>query len=311
MTKKDISEAISCISDRHIEEVTNYITESEVIEMKKIRSNKKSLVKYAAVAACFIVCVLSVVGFRNSEFFKEPMSMSGGLPDYTSNPRVTSTDTDNDYSSDNSEPSATDIIPTSEKTAGGDVGSEGAAHSLSVAMPTGSGFSEEEIESYIEENRQNILQIIETEYSFAVESVWINKKGYCHASCDNDNKVNLDYITLPILVNGEIYASVTLVKIAEDDIVETINIGGDKWKNYNNVILSKPEDDIVFAFLPNAIGEIMILPDNTAINPVDGQIQNPIATLNPDVNWYNLLKTEYNTISGEELLNAENNVIIL
>ncbi len=272
MTRKDISEAMGCISSRHVEELSAYITESEAASMNNRRSN---IIKIIAIAACFAICLFAGYSIGKGTLNDNPPHLS-----------------DNDSIS-------------------GDGGQSSIAQSLSKAKPTGKGFSPEEIESYIKENGQSILQIVMAEYSFDIKSVWINKVGYSHASCDNGNKVNLDYITLPILVNGEIYAEAVLVKTSEGDIIETINIGGDTWKSYNSALLSNPETEIVFAFLPEGIGQIMIMPDNTGINPVDGKLQSPIASLNPDIDWYSLLKTEYNTISGNEILNPENNTVLL
>ncbi len=261
------------------EEIADRVLERREQFEKEKKKKRKLIIGTATPICCVCLVVLLGFGVGQSDIFnKQPVQVDGN---------------------------------TGSNGTAGSAPKVEATGSISKAVATGVGISEEEIADYISKNSQNLLQIIEMEYSFEIETVWINKKGYYHASCDNDNKVNLDCVTLPILVNGEIYASVTLIKASEGDIIETINIGGNTWGNYNSTIFSNPETDIVFAYLPNAIGEIMIFPDNTAVNAVDGKKQKPIAMLNPDINWYEMLKTEYNTVNGKELLNPDNNVVIL
>ncbi len=289
-------------------EIANNVFERREHYETQKKKNRKIVVQTAAPICC--ICLIAVLGFgawKSGVFGEKQMqtaedSLIVGEKDWYGPGEEDPTGKANTQESP---------FEDSNVLVGGGSYSSETESSMSKSVAIGIGFSEKEIEDYIQKNSQNLLQIIKTEYSFEINSVWINKKGYCHASCDNGNKVNLNYVTLPILVNKEIYASVTLVKTDEGGIIETVNIGGDTWKNYNSIILANPETPIVFAYLPNAMGEIMISPDNTAINPVDGKIQDPIAVLNPDINWYELLKTEYNTVSGEQILNPNNNAVIL
>ncbi len=294
---------------KHYKEVANNIfARREQFEAEKARK-RGLLVKTLTPACCACLVALLGVGLWQS-------GLLSPQPPQTVDDAVTP-GTKDWYGPGEEEPTVSQKPtdpqkpPKDEAPVGGDADSEGDRDSFSKAVAIGAGFSAKEIEDYIAKNKQNILQIVQAEYDFEIQSAWVNKQGYCHASCGDQNEVNLDYITLPILVNGKMYAGVTLTKTAEGELLETVNIGGETWKHYNDTIFDDPKAEIVFAFLPNAMGEIMILPNNTAVSPVDGNVQNPIAALNPGIKWYDLLKTEYNTVTGEALLAAQNNVVLL
>ncbi len=190
------------------------------------------------------------------------------------------------------------------------VGGDKSAFVLSKKTPEiyGEGFTDSDIAEYIESEREFIVFALQKEYDFEIKSIAIHKKGYSHVSLGDGNRVNLDAITLPILVNGEMYASVSMVR-ADGEWVKTLNLGGDNWKNYNAVLFESPTTEVAFAYLPEAMGEIMILPDNEFVNPAVGAVRTKFGS-EVDVDVYELLKTEHNTVSASELTD-ENNLAVI
>ncbi len=169
----------------------------------------------------------------------------------------------------------------------------------------GTGFSQQEIEQLIDSEKENIVSIICDEYGLIDESVSIYTKGYSHITYGKELSVNLDALTLPILVNGEIRANIELVRV-DNEIIHTINIGGDKWGIYNDTLKNNPESEIAFAFLGDTAGEVMILPDNSVV-AVTHDANN---YFDKESELYSLLKTEYNLLKISDLKNP-NNLIVL
>ncbi len=244
-----------------------------VEEVMNFRAKKKvsHIMRIGALAACFCICVMLGVGIWKSGIFdKTELTADGGI-------------------------------------AG--VEFDGVTWEKTKATVSGKKFSEEEIENYITENSEYIVFVLQKEYDFSIESISIYKNGIYHVSLGENNTVILDSVTLPVLVNGEIYASVSIVRDGRD-YVTSINFGGNTWKNYNKILFENPDTEVVFAYLPEATGEIMILPDNTFVNPAVGAVKSPIDRGNPEMDWYSLLKTEYNTLSKSEISEQENLVEI-
>ncbi len=316
MTRKSISEAVNNINDRHVEEAANFIIKRQEFKMKKI-SNRKII----AFAACLCICVLAVlISFASSIFEKRPAPIS---PDQTSTVTTTSpyvSTSETQHTIDSNIPSSSEtnnttttitVMPSTQQY--GDTAQSGGTVEMSCAQTkatvNGTGFTQQEIDSYINENKNYILSVVQFEPGYSGSCVSIYKKGIYYVSLGEKNEVNLNCLTLPVLVDGKIYANVVLIK-ADGDIVQTISIGGTTWDVRNDVLFDNPDKEIVFAYLPGGIGEIMIYPDNTAVNPVIGEKQNVSDILKSEADWYNLLKTQYNTVSGNELTKSENLVVI-
>ncbi len=169
----------------------------------------------------------------------------------------------------------------------------------------GTGFTQQEIEQLIDSEKENIVSIICDEYGLIDESISIYTKGYSHITCGEELSVNLDALTLPILVNNEIRANIELVRV-DNEIIHTINIGGDKWGIYNDTLKNNPESEIAFAFLGDTAGEVVILPDNSAV----AVTQDANSNFDTETEWYSLLKTEYNSFSLNDLKNEDNLLVL-
>lgn len=169
----------------------------------------------------------------------------------------------------------------------------------------GEEFSDTEIKKIVEENKESIIDIVNAEYGFRDETIAVCINGYCHVECGNENIIKLDALTLPILVNGEIVANMEIVK-NNGEIVSTVNIGGDKWEIYNKVLKENSPNKVVFAFLGETAGEFLILPDNSTVSVT----QNPDSALSTDVDWYSLLKTDYNSLSLSDLNDPEKLIVL-
>ncbi len=168
---------------------------------------------------------------------------------------------------------------------------------------SGVGFTAEEIERLIAENKEHITQAVYFEYGLDNVAVGVSTKGYSHVVCGEENSINLDAITLPVVANGNIVANIELVK-TNGETVFTLNIGGEKWGKYNEALLEEPDRQVAFAFAGNGAGEVIILPNNSTIS-VTGD---SASLFSEGENWYSLLKTEYNSLSYNEL---EENLLIL
>jgi len=165
----------------------------------------------------------------------------------------------------------------------------------------GTGFSKQEILKVIEANKESIISIVEDEYSLTNAKIFIYTKGYRHITCGEKFAINLDSITLPILVNNKILANIEIVRSA-DETVFTINFGGDRWNKYNAILTENPKSELVFAFLGNTASEVIVLSDNSVI----GITQDADIYLDKNVKWYSKLKTPYNTLTSEDLYDAQN-----
>ncbi len=169
----------------------------------------------------------------------------------------------------------------------------------------GLGFSQLEIQEFLENNREIIFSVVCDEYDLIDEAIFIYTKGYRHVICGSENTINLDTLTLPILVNTEIVANIELIK-SDNEIAYTTNIGGEKWKNYNDVLKNNPSSDIAFAFYGNTGSEVLILPNNSVI-PIT---HNANINFKEQLEWYSLLQTEYNTLSFSDLNDSKNLFIL-
>lgn len=165
----------------------------------------------------------------------------------------------------------------------------------------GYGFSQQEINQLIGANKENIVSIIRDEYALTDESISVYTKGYNHITCGENLSVNLDALTLPILVNDEIRANIEIVRV-DDELIYTINVGGEKWSIYNNTLKNNSTSEIVFAFLGNTAGEVMILPDNSTV----AVTHDADSDFDTESDWYSLLKTDYNSLALSDLKNPQN-----
>ena len=263
MTVEMFDNAINGIRPELIEEAVN-ISPAPV---------RKPVYKYAAVAAVFVLCVaggaLTISHFNNTKINVTP---------------------------DISDIDGNDIY-------GGEIGDStygntGTA-SVSDGRPVvkGVAYTDDEITSLIEANKDIIAMNISAEYGRFGDEVQILTKGYCHVVLGETNSVDLDYLTLPVCIDNQIVGNIEVFRY-NGEIMYTLNAGGDKWSVMNEALAYA--DGIAFVFGGSAC-ETAIAPDNTVFE-ITHDAKSTITA------GYDLLATEYNTFSRSEL-NDENNYI--
>jgi len=154
----------------------------------------------------------------------------------------------------------------------------------------GTPFTEEEITSLIEENKEIIACTLSAEYNRFGEEVQICTQGYCHVMLGEESCVDLDYITLPVCMAQRIVGSVEVFR-HNGELLYTISAGGDRWDRINEALAYA--DRIAFVFA-GALSEAAVAPDDTLF-----EITQDAAARIPAS--YALLATEYNTFSRSVL----------
>lgn len=165
---------------------------------------------------------------------------------------------------------------------------------------TGTGFTDEEIYSLVENNKEIVAANVSGEYDCFGSEIQIYTKGYCHAVLGEKNYVHLDYLTLPVCVDNRIVANLEVYK-ANGELLYTLNVGGDKWDIINEAL--EYDDEIAFVFA-GYTSEAAIAPDNTIFEiTYDSK-----GTLTAG---YDLIATEYNTFSRSVLYDSNNYIAVI
>ncbi len=167
----------------------------------------------------------------------------------------------------------------------------------------GNAYTDEQIRQYIEKNKNTIAFTVAAEYNYTDE-IKVMIKGYNHASLGEKNIVKRDFLTLPIIQNDKIIATMVIFT-ADGEMTNNINIGGEIWDNLNRAFNDNPNDELVFAY-SGGICEVVITPDNRIYEINQGGK----AFLDEGVDWYSLLKTDYNTFSLGQINNSDNFIVI-
>lgn len=166
---------------------------------------------------------------------------------------------------------------------------------------TGTGFTDEEIYSLVENNKEIIAANVSGEYNCFGSEIQIYTKGYCHAVLGEKNYVHLDYMTLPVCVDNRIVANLEVFK-ANGELLYTLNAGGDKWDIINEAL--EYDDKIAFVFFVGYTSEAAIAPDN-AIFEITYDSK---GTLTAE---YDLIAAEYNTFSRSVLYDSNNYITVI
>lgn len=263
MTTEMFDNVINGIRPELIEEAVN-ISSAPV---------RKPVYKYAAVAAMFALCVAGGA-FAASHITKLPVNT---IPD------ISNIGGNELYGGDTSN-------SVYENTGSGTVAD-------SNPVIKGTSYTDNEIVSLIEANKEIIALNISAEYGRFGEEVQIFTKGYYHVVLGETNCVDLDCLTLPVCIDNQIVGNIEVFR-CNGEVLYTLNAGGDKWNTINEAL--SYSDDIAFVFGGTAC-ETAIAPDNTVFEiTYDAK-----STLTAG---YDLLATEYNTFSRSEL-SDENNYI--
>ncbi len=158
----------------------------------------------------------------------------------------------------------------------------------------GKAFESAEIVTFVNQNKDAIALNVSAEYNCFGKEINISTKGYYHTTIGKKNITDLGYLTLPICVDKKIVAAVEVYRV--DGVIEyTLNAGGNRWEKMNEAVGSGQKT--MFAFVGDTAGEIALTSDGK----IHGITTDSSDILAKDKNWFEILSSEYNTISLDEL----------
>ncbi|MBP5433507.1 hypothetical protein [Ruminococcus sp.] len=172
---------------------------------------------------------------------------------------------------------------------------DGAAPSARVQALKSDSYSDEEITALIEANKDMIAATFSAEYGIFGEEIQIFTKGYYHIILGEVNCIDLDFLTLPVCIDGRIIGKVEVSRY-NGELIYTLSAGGSSWDVINEALAYS--DNIAFVFCGNAI-EAAVAPDNTVFEIVPGAED----AVKYD---YGSLFSPYNIFSLSDLNNSEN-----
>ncbi len=250
-----------------LNEAINLVDDDLISEAYFVPSNKKSfsVYKYMAIAAAFAIILTAVVlGTRGAN---KPA-----------------------------------IEPTTHPTE-----QYGGMNNLEVINDSGivfenTAYTDEEIKTFIEENKNIIAGNTAIEYQAFDIPIKIATKGYSPVCLGETNILVLDNLTLPIMIDDNIVGSVSLFKV-DGKIKFTTSAHGEAWGRLTNALKENPDSELAF-FYVGGYREIAVTPENK-VYPLLSHVELP---LDENVDYYNKFKTDYNVYSWE-ILNDENNYI--
>ncbi|MCR5551998.1 MAG: YobA family protein, partial [Oscillospiraceae bacterium] len=162
----------------------------------------------------------------------------------------------------------------------------------------GSGFSEEELREYVQSQAGTIAAAVRAEYGITGE-IRVCTKGFSRAALGKQNVLNRDSLFLPITRDGTIIGALEVFR-ADGKPGSSVALGGDVWASWNRVFAEHPDEDLVFVLAGGAV-DTAITKDNRVLEIGEGGGR----FLDAGVNWYDLLKTEYNVFSAKELARTD------
>ncbi len=167
-----------------------------------------------------------------------------------------------------------------------------------------SPYADNQIKEFVEKNKELIAGNIALEYQIFDKPIKIATKGYSHVYLGETNKLILDNLTLPIMIDDKIVGSVCLFK-SNGELKFTTAAHGDTWERLTNALKENADTELAF-FYVGLYKEIAITPDNK-IYQILSSLTLP---LEENTDYYNKFKTEYNIYSWK-ILNDENNYIVV
>ena len=266
MTAEMFDNAINGIDAKLIEECAYIDT--------KPRYRSASMVRYASIAAAFLLCVCAGVFAA--------VHLSG-------------------ISSPNEVLDGYDCESGSECRSYGANISDLDIYCCDKLAVIGTGFTDEDIYSLIEKNKEIIAASVSGEYDCFGSEIQIYTKGYCHAVIGENNYIHLDYLTLPVCIDNRIAASLEVFK-ANGELLYTLNTGGDKWDIIHEAL--EYDDEIAFVFFADYTSEASVAPDNTVFEITRDSKGELTAE-------YDLIASEYNTFSRSALYDNDNYITVV
>lgn len=195
-----------------------------------------------------------------------------------SEPSQAATDTTERPSAQDGE--ASGARPGGEETAadpateGGSFGGPPVPEQWSPAAPAakGTGYTPQEIDALLARDAWPIAQTVAAETGCAPEDVRVCPQGYCHTSLGEENRFDLDYLTLPVCVGETVVASVDLFRV-DGEIHWSLSAGGPRWDNLNRALRY---GEVAFAYA--GFGEVAVAADG-AVFPITVGAEEAVAGL--------------------------------
>lgn len=167
---------------------------------------------------------------------------------------------------------------------------------ISDVKETGSVFTENEVENFLAESGSHVISRISEKLNIPAENITISNRGYYHVTVtENENILNLDYLTLPVIANGEIITSVTLYRDA-GIIKHEYHYGGTWGSEITKLLKQCPDEQFVMIYIGDFV-EAAISSENT-IHFLTGEAAD---IFEADVDYYNAFKFEENTMDSSLL----------
>lgn len=165
--------------------------------------------------------------------------------------------------------------------------------SISEVRETGAAFTETEIQNFLAESGEHVISQIAEKTNIPVESISISNSGYYHVTVtENENILNLNYLTLPVIVDKEIITSVTLYRDA-GEIKYEFHYGGTWGDEITELLKQYPDEQFAMIYIGDFV-EAAISSDNT-IHFLTKKINNIFET---GVDYYSTFKFEENTMDS-------------
>lgn len=168
--------------------------------------------------------------------------------------------------------------------------------SISEVKETGTAFTENEVQDFLVESSDYIIARIAAKMNIPTEGISISSNGYYHVTVtENENILNLDYLTLPVIANEEIITSVTLYRDAEE-IKYEFHYGGTWGDKITELLKQYPDEQFAMIFLGDFV-EAAISSDNTVhflTKKINGIFE-------AGVDYYTAFKFEENTMDSSLL----------
>lgn len=131
---------------------------------------------------------------------------------------------------------------------------------INLNMPieyVGTKITDEQIKTTIKENANTIATNIATVLELKDEKVCIALWGYGHITLgSNKNTVVQNHVTIPVTVNDNIAATVSIYTY-KNDIVWDINVGGTALKKLNTLIKSSPHGELAMVYIDDLIETVI------------------------------------------------------
>lgn len=168
--------------------------------------------------------------------------------------------------------------------------------STSSVKEYGTAYTTEEIVQFITDSGESTVSKISEKMNIPAESISICCRGFYHVTItETENVLNLDYITLPIVANGKMIASVTLFREGEN-IKYDLNYGGSWGNKITELLIQHPNQQFAMIYIGDFV-EAAISSDNT-IYFLTGRINNLFES---GIDYYSAFKFDQNTIDSSLL----------